>query len=256
MLIDTHAHIYSEEYGHETDDIIVCALESGVRHIFMPNIDATSIDAMHAISAKYPQCHSMLGLHPCYVKEDFLAQLAIIEQSISEHKPKGIGEVGIDLFWDKTFVEEQIHAFELQIRWALDLNLPVIIHSRDSLDLTIEIIEKYQNGNLRGIFHCFNGTLEQGKRIENIGFLMGLGGVITYKNSGSDRVIPSLSMDHFVLETDAPYLSPVPHRGKRNQPAYIHHVANQCARLLGISVEEVIEKTGKNAAKLFGIEVF
>lgn len=254
MLIDTHAHIYSEEFEEDVDTMLQRAFDSGVGHVFMPNIDVTSIDAMHALDDRYEQCHSMLGLHPCYVKEDFANQLSIIEKAITDRKPIGIGEVGIDLYWDKTFVEEQQQAFEIQIQWALDLNLPVIIHSRDSLDLTIDTIAKYQNGSLKGIFHCFNGTVEQGLRIQDLGFMMGLGGVVTYKNAGMDKVLPNLNIDNIVLETDAPYLSPVPHRGKRNEVSFINHIADKCAEIYGVERAVLVQKTSANALSLFGMD--
>jgi TatD DNase family protein len=253
MLVDTHAHIYSEEFEQDVHEMLQRAFDSGVGHIFMPNIDITSIESMHALDDRYPQCHSMLGLHPCYVKEDYIAQLAIIESTIQERKPIGIGEVGIDLYWDKTFVAEQQAAFEIQIQWALDLDLPIIIHSRDSLDLTIDTIAQYQNGSLKGIFHCFNGTVEQGHRIQDLGFMMGLGGVVTYKNAGMDQVIPYLNLDNIVLETDAPYLSPVPHRGKRNEVSFINHVADKCAEILSMDRQAFVAKTNTNALKLFGM---
>jgi TatD DNase family protein len=253
MLIDTHAHIYAEEFNDDIDEMLQRAFNEGVGHIFMPNIDTSSIEAMHILEDRYAQCHSMLGLHPCYVKDDYTNQLDIIERTITERKPFGIGEVGIDLYWDKTFVAEQVKAFEIQIQWARELDLPVIIHSRDSLDLTIETISRYQNGSLKGIFHCFNGTVEQGKRIQDLGFMTGLGGVVTYKNSGMDQVIPHLNLKFLVLETDAPYLSPVPHRGKRNEVKFIRHVANKCAEILEMESDELDIITSNNAMRLFGV---
>ena len=252
-LIDTHAHIYSPEFEGELDQILERAQAVGVAHIFMPNIDSTSIDAMLKIEDHYNFCHAMMGLHPCYVKENYPVELAIVERYLSEREFCGVGEVGLDYFWDKTFVVEQKEAFEIQIQWAKDLKLPVIIHSRDSLDDTIATIKKFQDGNLRGIFHCFNGTVDQAKLIEELGFLMGVGGVITYRNAMLDQVFPAVNPNNLVLETDSPYLPPVPYRGKRNEPSYCKEIAVKLAEILQISVNELTEITNNNAKKLFGL---
>jgi TatD DNase family protein len=253
MLIDTHAHIYAGEFAQDSADMIQRAQSEGVHHIFMPNIDVSSIDAMHALEDKYDFCHAMMGLHPCYVKDDYLTQLDLIEKHLQTRSYYGVGEVGIDLYWDKTYAAEQQIAFERQISWAKDLSLPIIIHSRDSLDITIETISRLQDGHLSGIFHCFNGTVEQAKQIMDLGFLMGVGGVITYKNAGMDQVFPHCPVSSLVLETDAPYLSPVPYRGKRNEPAYIAHIAQRLADIMEMSMQDLVMTTSASAKQLFGI---
>jgi TatD DNase family protein len=254
-LIDTHAHIYAEEFDGELDHVLQRAKDAGVSHIFMPNIDSTSIDAMLKIEANNDFCHAMMGLHPCYVKENYLAELAKIEQQLGMRKFWGIGEVGLDYYWDKTFVDEQQTAFERQIQWAIDLKIPVIIHSRDSLDQTIAAIEKFQKANLNGIFHCFNGSVDQAKKIVDVGFLLGVGGVVTYKNAGMDQVFPQISIENLVLETDAPYLSPVPYRGKRNEPSYIHEIAIKLAEIMNMDIAELADRTSANAQNLFKLNI-
>ncbi len=253
MLVETHAHIYAEEFAEDSDEMIERAMNEGVSHIFMPNIDISSINAMHRLDDKYDFCHSMMGLHPCYVKDDYKEQLIVIEQWLKDRSYTGIGEVGIDLYWDKTYAAEQQIAFERQIQWARELKLPVIIHSRDSLDLTIDTISRYQKGDLTGIFHCFNGTAEQAKQIVDLGFLMGVGGVVTYKNAGMDQVFPHCPIEHLVLETDAPYLSPVPFRGKRNESSYLTHIARKLAEIMDLTYADLADQTTRNAHKLFDL---
>ena len=195
----------------------------------------------------------MMGLHPCSVKEDFHRELDLIVTELDKRKYYGIGETGIDLYWDVTFKTEQIEAFEFQINLAKEHDLPIIIHSRDSLDLTIEIIEKHHDSSLKGIFHCFNGNIDQAQRIQKVGFMMGLGGVITFKNAKMGEVVNQMDPEFIVLETDAPYLSPVPYRGKRNESSYVLHVAEKLAEFKSISIEEVASFTTNNAKRLFGV---
>lgn len=254
MFIDTHAHIYSEEFIEDREAIIMDAYNHGVEKIFMPNIDAHSIQSMLDIAKDHLFCYPMMGLHPCSVKENYKEALKIIEHYLSDEKFYGVGEIGIDLYWDKTFADEQIEAYKAQIQMAKDAGLPFIIHSRDSLDLTISIVEALQDGNLTGIYHCFNGTLDQAKRIMDMGFYMGIGGVLTYKNAGVDQVVSEIPLDYLVLETDAPYLSPVPYRGKRNQPVYIPVIANKLAQVKNEALDVIALKTTENAKKVFQLD--
>lgn len=251
MFIDTHAHIYSSDFEEDLHEMITRASGVGVTDIYMPNIDKHSIDKMLSISKLYPNCHAMIGLHPCHVKADYLEELAIVEQQASMHNYIAIGEIGIDLYWDKTYVKEQEHAFKIQIELAKNKRLPIIIHSRDSLDLTIQIVSEMQDGLLRGIFHCFNGSLEQGQKIIELGFYLGIGGVITYKNAGVDKVVGQLPLENMVLETDAPYLSPVPFRGKRNECSYIKSIAEKLAEIKNEKIEQIASQTTFNANNIF-----
>ncbi len=253
MFIDTHAHIYSEEFKDDLENMLANAVIAGITDIYMPNIDSTSIDEMMRIAQKHKNCHAMMGLHPCYVKENYEDELAMVEKYLSEHTFAGVGEIGIDLYWDKTFAVEQEVVFRRQIALAKEHSIPFVIHSRDSLDITIDIVTEMQDGSLSGIFHCFNGTLDQAKRIMNTGFLMGIGGVITYKNAGVDKVVADIPMEYIVLETDAPYLSPVPYRGKRNECAYISVIAEKIAEVKEITKSEIGAVTTFNANKLFRV---
>ena len=251
---DTHAHIYLEEFDADRSDMLARAMEAGVGSIFMPNIDHTSIDRMLELELKSDGvCLPMMGLHPCSVKKDFEKELYQMENWLSKRKFSAIGEMGTDLYWDKTFWEQQQEAFKIQVALAKLYKLPIVIHSRDSLDQTIELVEQLKDENLTGVFHCFTGTEEQAKRIFNLGFYIGVGGVATFKNGGMDKVLPLVDIEKIVLETDSPYLAPVPYRGKRNEPAYIPIIAAKVAELKNISLEEVQVITIKNTAKLFKV---
>jgi TatD DNase family protein len=251
-FIDTHAHIYSAKFDDDRDQVIKDILESGVSRVYMPNVDLESIAAMFACEEKYPGvCIPMMGLHPCDVKADFESQLKVMAEWLEKRPFAAIGEIGLDLYWDKTFFEQQKAALQIQINWAKSKNLPIVLHCRESMDETIEIVRSNQDGSLRGIFHCFNGNLSQANAIIEMGFLLGIGGVATYKNGGLDKVIPEIGLDHLVLETDAPYLAPVPFRGKRNSPAYIPFIAEKIGEYLQLSKEEVGSKTTENALHLF-----
>lgn len=254
MFIDTHAHIYTEEFKDDRDIMIQNAFDQGINKIFMPNIDSTSIADMMEVASRHSHCYPMMGLHPCSVKENYKDELLLVEEYLENHKFYGVGEIGIDLYWDKTFAEEQVSAYKTQIAMAKNAGLPFVIHSRDSLDLTISIVKELQDGNLKGIFHCFNGTLEQAKQIMDLGFYMGIGGVITYKNAGVDKVVAEIPMDYLVLETDAPYLSPVPYRGKRNEPAYIVNIVDKIADVHHLEVTEIANITTRNAKIVFDID--
>lgn len=251
-LIETHAHIYSKKFDSDRDQVIEDIRNAGVERVYMPNVDVETIDAMLECEQKYPDlCIPMMGLHPCDVKEDFHEQLKVMEDWLNKRPFAAVGEIGLDLYWDKTFFEQQKEALRIQISWAKKMELPVVLHCRESMDETIEIIKEEQDGNLKGIFHCFTGSVSQAKEIIDLGFLLGIGGVATFKNGGLDKVIPEIGLESLVLETDAPYLAPVPNRGKRNSPAYLPLIAEKIGDYLSISKEEVAKKTKLNALNLF-----
>ena len=251
-LIETHAHIYSSKFDSDRDQVIEDIRNAGIERVYTPNVDVETIDAMLDCEQKYPGlCIPMMGLHPCDVKEDFQSQLYQMEDWLNKRPFAAVGEIGLDLYWDKTFFEQQKEALRIQISWAKEKNLPIVLHCRESMDETIQIIKEEQGGDLKGIFHCFTGSLEQANEIVNLGFLLGIGGVATFKNGGLDQVIPHLGLDNLVLETDAPYLAPVPYRGKRNSPAYLPIIAEKIGDFLATSKEEVALKTKENALNLF-----
>jgi len=251
-MIDTHAHIYSEQFKEDIEAVLERTRESGVEKVVMPNIDHTSVDAMLELEEHNPQfCFATMGLHPCSINKDFEKELYLVEEWLSKREFVAIGEMGTDLYWDKTFIDQQVEAFKVQTQWAKDYQLPIIIHCRESLDMTISLVEELKSDELTGVFHCFNGNAEQASRINELGFYIGLGGVSTFKNSGMNEVIPKLDLDHVVLETDAPYLAPVPYRGKRNEPAYVKEVAQKVADLKQMSLDELDKITTSNANRLF-----
>lgn len=251
-LIDSHAHIYSEKFQQDRDEAVARALEASVEKIYMPNIDHTSIDVMLETEEKHPgQCIAMMGLHPTSVNKDFEQELYLVEEWLSKRQFAAVGECGIDLYWDKTFLPQQQEALKVQVELAKKHQLPIVLHTRDSFDETYEMIAAAQDGSLKGIFHCFSGTVEQAAKVKELGFLMGIGGVATFKNGGLDMVLAHLSLDDLVLETDCPYLAPVPHRGKRNEPVYLPLVARRVAELMHKPVEEVAAATTRNALNLF-----
>jgi len=250
--IDTHAHIYSEQFSEDRSAMLQRCDEQGIGKIYMPNVDHASIDGMLELEEQSNgKFVSMMGLHPCSVKDDFQHELYIVEEWLSKRKFAAVGEIGTDLYWDKTFWEQQKEAFIIQVNLAKKYRLPIVIHCRESIDQTIELVEQLQDGSLSGIFHCYSGNAVQAQRIINLNFYLGIGGVVTFKNSGLDKVLPDISLDHIVLETDSPYLAPVPHRGKRNEPAYIPLVANKVAELTRKKIEEVKQATTLNALKIF-----
>ena len=254
-MIETHAHIYADQFEKDIDEVLDRGREEGVSKIFMPNIDHTSIDGMMELEEKYPDlCIATMGLHPCSVKGDFQKELYIIEEWLGKREFVAIGEMGTDLYWDKTFINQQVEAFKIQVAWAKQYQKPIIIHCRESLDMTIDLVESLKEDNLTGVFHCFNGSAAQAERIHKLGFYIGLGGVVTFKNSGMDEVIPELNMDHVVLETDSPYLAPVPYRGKRNEPSYLKMIAQKIADLRQVGVEEIEANTTINANSLFKVQ--
>jgi TatD DNase family protein len=250
-FVDTHAHIYHEDFDRDMDDMLRRCDESNIKEIYLPNVDHTSIDRMMELEAKHPQCKAMMGLHPCSVKKDFEKELYLVESWLNKRTFTAIGEMGTDLHWDKTFWPQQQEAFKIQVGWAKKFKLPIVIHSRESIDETIELLEPLLDGSLTGVFHCFSGSLEQANKVIAMGFMLGIGGVATFKNGGLDKVLPDVDINALVLETDSPYLAPVPHRGKRNEPSYIPLVAQRLAELKTISVGEMMRKTSENAGRLF-----
>ena len=255
ILTDSHAHLYLEQFDHDRHEVIRQAIDQDVRLMFLPNIDKDSIAPMMQLVADFPQhCFPMMGLHPTSVGKDYLEQLDMVKDWLRKQKFCAIGEMGIDLYWDKTFYAEQQEAFRIQVELALEYDLPIVIHSRNSFDEIFSLLDKVYRPGLRGVFHCFTGTLEQAEHIISLGFKLGIGGVLTYKNSGLPDVIKKVSLDHLLLETDAPFLAPVPHRGKRNESAYVNAVAKRLAELKGMNIEEVADVTTRNAIKLFKVD--
>ncbi len=254
MFIDTHTHLYDDRLNEaKQDEMIQRALDAGVKRMYMPNCDQHTIPGMMRIAQAFPEsCLPMIGLHPTYVKDTYKEELTVVREWLEKEKFAAIGEIGLDYYWDKTFVAQQKESFAQQIDWALEYGLPVVIHSREATADCIDIVRSKQNGSLRGVFHCFSGTQEEAKQIVDLGFLLGIGGVITYKsNKELQEVVQAAPPQSLVLETDAPYLSPVPYRGKRNESAYIQFVAEKVAELRGISIEDLGKTTTANAEKLF-----
>jgi TatD DNase family protein len=249
---DTHAHIYSDKYNGDRDEVIRRTVENGVHKIYMPNVDVDSIDEMLEAELNNPGvCIPMMGLHPCDVNAEFEKQLYVMEAWIGKREFAGIGETGLDLYWDKTFFEQQKEALRIQIQWAKKKRWPIILHCRESMDETITIIREEKSEDLKGIFHCFTGSVDQAKEIIELGFLLGIGGVSTYKNGGLDKVLPEIGLEHLVLETDGPYLAPVPHRGKRNSTEYIPLIAQRVGDLTMSTLERVSSITEENSKKIF-----
>lgn len=250
-FVDTHAHIYSHKFDDDPG-VFSRSFEAGVQRIYMPNVDAASIDRMLKVESEYPgKCFAMMGIHPCSVDAGFEHELRVAEDWFSRRDFVAVGEIGIDLYWDKTYFEQQQEAFKIQCQWAMERKLPVVIHCRESMEETIGLVESLENEHLTGVFHCFTGSVEQARRILDLGFFLGIGGVSTFKNSGLDSVLAAVGIERVVLETDAPYLAPVPHRGKRNEPSYIPLIAARVAEVTGESPEGVAQLTTRNANSLF-----
>lgn len=253
-LIDTHSHLYLPDFKSDFDEVLLRCKENEVRKVLLPNIDSTTIDDLKRLPKDYPNTfYPMMGLHPCSVKDNYRDELTIVEQELRINEYIAVGEIGLDLYWDKTFHSEQIDAFKKQINWAKELNLPIVIHSRESFDEIVEILKPLKDDNLKGVFHCFTGTVEDAAKVIELGFFMGIGGVVTFKNSGLDKVVGKINLDHIILETDSPYLTPVPYRGKRNESAYTKIVVEKISEIKKISVEEIAAITSANAKKLFAI---
>lgn len=253
-LIDTHTHLYVEEFNEDRRTVVERARDEGVSRMYLPSIDSTETEAVLALEAEFPDvCIAMMGLHPCYVKDNYKEELAHVRAWLEKRSFAAVGEIGLDYYWDRNFDEQQKEAFSTQIEWAKEFNLPIVIHSRESMDDCIELVAAAAASNLKGIFHCFTGTLEQANRIIELGFYLGIGGVLTYKKSELPSVIAQIPLEHLVLETDSPYLPPVPFRGKRNESSYIKYVASKLAEVKGVSVDEVAGITTSNAQKIFAI---
>ena len=252
MFTDTHTHLYDERLVADTQNI-PRALAAGVTKMYIPNCDSGTIDGMWALCEKWPEnLFPMIGLHPTYVKENYEQELSRMEQELALRQYVAVGEIGLDYYWDMTFKQQQHQAFAYQIDLALQRDLPIVIHSRESNDDCIEVVRGKQNGSLRGIFHCFSGDLAQARRVVDLGLYLGIGGVVTYKKSILPDIVREIPLEHLVLETDAPYLAPAPHRGKRNESAYIPVIAAAIAEIKGVSIDEVATVTTKNAEKVFG----
>jgi TatD DNase family protein len=252
QLIDTHTHLYGKQFDGDRNEMVQRALDAGVEKMFLPNIDRNSIDAMLALETAFPQhCFAMMGLHPGSVGEDYKEQLAIVREWLDRRPFHAVGEMGIDLYWDKTFIKEQQDAFLIQCEWAKEFNIPIVIHCREAMDMTIDLVQEVKDERLRGIFHCFTGNVEQAEKIMEMGFYLGIGGVLTYPKAGLDKVMEVITLDYVVLETDSPYLPPVPHRGKRNESAYIKLIAEKLAAIKGMTLEQIATITTANAQEIF-----
>jgi TatD DNase family protein len=253
QLIDTHCHLYSKQFAGDLGEVLQRAEKEGVEKFYLPAIDSESLPDLLAVEARFPgKCIAMMGLHPCSVKADYAAELKLVEDWLEKRPFVAVGEIGLDFFWDRSFEKEQYLAFHQQIEWALHYSIPIVIHSRDSMAQSIEVVREHQRGNLRGIFHCFSGDYESARQIIELGFTIGIGGVLTYKNSGLAAALENIGLEHMVLETDAPYLSPVPFRGKRNESSYLSYVLARLAEVKGVPAEEVARITTANAQKIFG----
>jgi TatD DNase family protein len=254
MYIDTHSHIYDAAFDTDRELVFQRALEVGVETILLPNTDETTIKPMMDFYENHiDNCKVMMGLHPEGVKEDYKRHLSVIEKEMERNCWVGVGEIGLDLYWDKTFEKQQVEVLTEQLHWAKQLHLPVALHTREAFDLMFNILEKEQDGSLKGVFHCFNGTEEQANIAISLGFHIGLGGVITYKNCDVKNYLANISLDKIILETDDPYLPPVPYRGKRNEPSYMIEVAKKIAEIQNIDINKVAEATTNNAIKLFNL---
>ena len=254
MIIDTHSHVYLPEFDLDRESVLAAAENEQIKLILMPAVDNETHSAMLEVEARYPEkCLSMMGLHPCSVKEAFKRELKKVEEYFEKRKFVAVGETGLDFYWDKTFTKEQYESFQIQIEMAKQHGIPVVIHSRNSIDECIEVVKENQQGNLRGVFHCFSGNEKQANEIIDLGFYLGIGGVVTFKNSGLDKVMTNIDMKSIVLETDAPYLAPVPFRGKRNECSYLKYVVEKLAEIKDITKDEVANITTKNAKELFNI---
>lgn len=254
ILTDTHTHIYYEIDLDKRQQLMKRCFDNQISRLFLPNVNSHSVKMVMDLAKEYPQnCFPMLGLHPCDVKENYLEELALIKEQIAQNKIYAIGEIGLDLYWDKEYLKQQQNAFREQIQWAKELSLPIVIHCREAFDEVFEILEDLRDEKLRGIFHCFTGDLDQAHQAIDLGFYLGIGGVVTYKKSGLDQVVKNIDLKHIVLETDAPYLAPIPYRGKPNESSYLVHIAEKVADLHEISIDTLAEITTSNSMKIFGV---
>jgi TatD DNase family protein len=256
VLTDTHTHLFLEQFDEDADAMMQRTFQAGVERLFLPNIDQSTTKAMNELAAKYPdKCFPLMGLHPGSIKEDYKKELDHVRAELDgPNTYYAVGEIGLDFYWDKTFTDQQIDAFRTQVQWAKELSLPIVIHCRESFETTIEQVEDLNDDSLRGVFHCFTGSVEDAERVNRLGgFFVGIGGVVTFKNSGLDAIVQDIPIEQIVLETDSPYLTPAPHRGERNESGYLTLVADKIAELHGTSREAVAKATTENSKTLFGI---
>lgn len=251
-LIDTHTHLYLKEFENDIDEVIKKAMEEGVVKFYLPAIDSTKTDALVSLEKRYPNhIFGMIGLHPCSVQNNFEEEIGKIEAQLAQRSFAGIGETGLDYYWDTTFKKEQIKSLEIHAQWAIKYGLPLILHTRNANRETIDVVRSFHGSNLKGIFHCFSGTLEEAHEMIELGFVLGIGGVITFKNAGLAEVIQNIDLQHIVLETDSPYLAPVPFRGKRNESSYLKYVVQKLADIKKMTPQEVANITSANAERIF-----
>jgi TatD DNase family protein len=254
IFTDSHAHLYSEQFNEGRTEMVQRAIDAGVSRLFMPNIDSQSINGMLALKEEFPDnCFPMMGLHPCSIAENYKEELKIVEDWLSKEKFYAVGEIGIDLYWDRTFLAQQQKAFMQQVLWSYEYDLPIVIHCRDSFNEIYDCLQQVKSDKLKGIFHCFGGSLEQAQQIIDLGLYIGIGGVVTFKNGGLADVVKNLPLDKLVLETDAPYLTPAPFRGKRNESNYLTYVASKIATIQNIPIKTVAEITTQNTKDIFGV---
>lgn len=254
MFIDTHCHLYLDEFKQDLKEVMNRAELQQVQKFYLPAIDSTEIDNMLALEQKFPgKCFAMMGLHPCSVKENYREELIIVKEWFNRRKFVAVGEIGLDFYWDKTFTQQQFEAFRMQIEWSVQYNRPIVIHTRNAIQETIDVVREFTPRGVKGIFHCFGGSYQNAKEILDAGFYLGIGGVLTYKKSGLAEVLEKIDLSHMVLETDSPYLTPVPFRGKRNESSYLKYIAEKLAQVKNVSVEEVAAITTANAEKIFGL---
>lgn len=254
MLVDTHTHLYLSEFERDRTEMLERARAAGVGRMFLPAIDSSEHGNMLKLEQEQPDCIAMMGLHPCSVKENYEEELKVVSNWLAKRKFVAVGEIGLDFYWDLSFTQQQYDAFRRQAALAIELGIPIVIHSRNATDECITVVREMQKGGLSGIFHCFSGSAEQAKQVTDLGFYLGIGGVITYKNSGLDKVVRDVPLERIVLETDAPYLTPVPFRGKRNESGYLRYVVEKVAEVKGVGVEEVARVTTANAQNIFRFE--
>lgn len=256
ILIDTHAHIYAPEFAEDRAAMLERAFEQGIQQMYMPNLDHTSIEAMLQLEEEYPgNCFAMMGLHPCYVNGDFEQELQLVEEWLGRKNFIAVGEIGLDYYWSTEFETQQEEAFAVQVNLAKKYQLPVVIHCRNSFGETVALLQKTGTDGLTGIFHCFTGTLADARQVTDMGFMLGIGGVSTFKNGGLDKVLPFVDPKHIVLETDSPYLAPVPYRGKRNEVSYTALVARRVADIMQVPVEKIAAATTENALRLMKVSL-
>ncbi len=248
---DTHCHLYSQQFDGDRKEMMERSEAASVKKFYLPAIDSSTHEAMLQMENNFPQCIAMMGLHPCSVTATYQEELKIVEEWLSKRPFVAIGEIGLDYYWSTEFAEQQSEAFKIQMQWALDKKIPIVIHTRNAMQPTIDVVKPFAHAGLRGIFHCFSGTGEDAEQITGMGFYLGIGGILTYKKSGLPEALATISLDKMVLETDAPYLPPTPHRGKRNESSYLPFIAQKLAETKGVSIEEVAHITTKNAEKIF-----